>query len=145
MSEESTHLLTNIKDAVKSLIKLRNNTLSLYQQLMSFQPFTETPELREILEDFCEQLVDYSGKVHFTLLSNIEQNFSQQDDILQLAEELSQRLVENTQCLLDFQDEYNNDVEKTDIAHLTDKLGKVGECIANRITYEDKLMNAILK
>jgi regulator of sigma D len=143
MSDNSTHLINEFKIAAKSLLKARNNTLSSYKHLMSFQPFVETPLLREDLEEFCEHLVDYSGKIHFSFLSNIEQISS--DEITLLADEVTQVLVDNTQGLLDFQDSYNTDVQKTDIAHLTDKLSQVGELIANRISLEDQLINTILK
>lgn len=132
-------------EAAKSLLESRNNTLSLYKQVMSCQPFDESQLLREVLEDFCEQLVDYSGKVHFALLNNIEENFADNPEILVIANDISRLLVENTQKILDFQDAYNADVEKTDIDQLSHKLGQVGEIIANRITIEDKLIDEILK
>ncbi|MFK5985444.1 MAG: Rsd/AlgQ family anti-sigma factor [Pseudomonadota bacterium] len=135
----------DFEEAAKSLLKSRDNTLSLYKQVMSYQPFAENPLLREVLEDLCEQLVDYSGKVHFALLNNIEGNFAEKPEILDIANNISRLLVENTQKILDFQDAYNGDVETTDIEQLTNKLSQVGEIIANRITLEDKLIDAILK
>jgi regulator of sigma D len=54
-------------------------------------------------------------------------------------------LVDNTQKILDFQDAYNADVEKTNIKQLSTKLSQVGEIIANRISIEDKLIDEILK
>ncbi|MFK5892012.1 MAG: Rsd/AlgQ family anti-sigma factor [Pseudomonadota bacterium] len=146
MSEEiATVSATVFHEAAKSLLKSRNNTLSLYKQVMSYQPFEDSVLLSEVLEDFCEQLVDYSGKVHFALLNNIEENFADNPDILIIANDISRVLVENTQKILDFQDAYNADVEKTDINQLSNKLSQVGEIIANRIIAEDKLINAILQ
>ncbi len=145
MSDKNvTNFTTRYQDAAKSLLISRNNTLSLYKQVMTCQPFEECLLLREILEDFCEQLVDYSGKVHFVLLNNIEENFSDNPQVLTIANDISRELVENTQSILDFQDAYNADVEKTDINQLSKRLSLVGEIIANRITAEDKLINAIL-
>ncbi len=143
-SEAPTTGTTEFHDAAKSLLKARNNTLSLYKQVMSYQPFDENPLLREVLEDLCEQLVDYSGKVHFALLNNVEGNFTDNPEILGIANNISRQLVENTQKILDFQDAYNGDVIHSDIDQLTNKLSQVGEIIASRITLEDKLINAIL-
>jgi regulator of sigma D len=145
MTEELTSVSASLfHEAAKSLLESRNNTLSLYKQVMSCQPFEESVLLREVLEDFCEQLVDYSGKVHFALLNNIEENFADNKEILAIANNVSRVLVENTQKILDFQDAYNADVEKTDVAQLSSRLSQVGEIIANRIVVEDKLINAIL-
>jgi len=146
MSVENTIGSTaNFHEAAKSLLKSRNNALSLYKQVMSYQPFDENQLLREVLEDFCEQLVDYSGKVHFALLNNIEENFTDKPEVLAIANDISRLLVENTQKILDFQDAYNADVEKTNIDQLSTKLSQVGEIIGNRITIEDKLIDEILK
>jgi len=146
MSEENNSVSTaNFHEAAKSLLESRNSALSLYKQVMSYQPFDENQLLREVLEDFCEQLVDYSGKVHFALLNNIEENFADKPEILAIANDISRVLVDNTQKILDFQDAYNADVEKTNIDQLSTKLGQVGEIIANRITIEDRLIDEILK
>lgn len=146
MSVENNPVSTaNFHEAAKSLLESRNNALSLYKQVMSYQPFEENQLLREVLEDFCEQLVDYSGKVHFALLNNIEENFADNPQIITIANDISRLLVENTQQILDFQDAYNADVEKTDIDQLSNKLSQVGEIIGNRISIEDKLIDEILK
>ncbi len=131
------------EDEIRSLLDARTKTLSAYQQVMSYHPFENSEILREVLEDFCEQLVHYSGKVHFSLLNYIEEHFAEQTDIIEKANMVAGQLVQNTQIILDFQDAYSYDSKHTDIQRLEKRMNQIGEIIADRIAMEDQLLDMV--
>jgi len=135
----------HFRQTAKSLIESRTQALALYKDVMSYQPFDDSSTFREILEDLCEMLVDYTGKVHFNLLNNIQDDYELDDNILALTADISHQLVDNTQQILDFHDLYNSDVKETHMEKLNQSLSELGEIIADRITLEDKIISIILK
>jgi len=144
-SEEQSDKQEHFRQTAKSLIESRNQALALYKDVMSYQPFDDSSTFREILEDLCEILVDYSGKVHFNLLNNIQEEIELDDEILTITADISRHLVDNTQKILDFHDLYNSDVKETQMEKLSQCLNDLGEIIADRIALEDKLISIILK
>lgn len=143
--QEKSDQLEQFRQTAKSLIESRTQALALYKDVMSYQPFDDSSTFREILEDLCEILVDYSGKVHFNLLNNIQDEFELSDTVLATTTEISSQLVDNTQKILDFHDLYNSDVKETHMERLSQCLSDLGEIIADRIALEDKLISIILE
>jgi len=144
MTQQSPASPQDFEDVARSLIEARNKTLGLYQQVMSYHPFSNEPVLREVLEDLCEQVVDYSGKIHFNLLNVIQKDEQLSQKLDAIVSQISPYLVENTQQILDFQDAYNSDVKELDLPSLAERLNQLGEVIADRVQLEDKLLDAIL-
>ncbi len=135
----------DLKDVIQSVLASRNKTLSIYQEVMTYKPFKSSSLLREVLEDLCEQLVDYSGNIHFNFLNTQLKNPLLEDTALAVLKESSPFLIDNTQKILDFQDAYNSDLDEVKMANLTAELNKLGEVIAKRVLLEDKLINSIIK
>jgi|GEM_PF-2943618 len=135
----------HFRQTAKSLIESRTQALALYNDVMSYQPFDDSSTFREILEDLCELLVDYSGKVHFNLLNNIQDEYDLDESILSITADISTQLVDNTQRILDFHDLYNSDVQESHMEKLSQSLSDLGEIIADRIALEDKVISIILE
>jgi len=131
--------ILNLKEITRSIIDSRNHALSLYADVMNYltreQNGVSNP-LREILEDLCEQLVDYTGKIHFSLSTLLEDDPQNK--------EVSDLLIESTQKILDFHDSYNSDVVDIDLNSLPSKLNYLGEVLAERAILEDKLLDVLL-
>ena len=144
-SELQVERQEHFRQIAKSLIESRTQALALYKDVMSYQPFDDSATFREILEDLCEMLVDYTGKVHFNLLNNIQDEFELDDNVIAMCSDISHQLVDNTQQILDFHDLYNSDVKETQMEKLNQSLNELGEIIADRITLEDKVISIVLK
>jgi regulator of sigma D len=129
---------------IESLIHSRTKTLTQYKEVMSYKPFEMNDILQEVLEDFCETMVDYSAKAHFTLYNYLEQNQERRQSVLKIADSVYIELVENTQKILDFHDRYNSDVSALSCDKLETCLNSVGELLADRINLEDDVINALL-
>jgi len=129
---------------IESLIASRTETLTQYKQLMTYQPFEMNEILQEVLEDFCEVLVDYTAKAHFKLYDSIENKTERRESVLDIADNIYPLLLENTQKILDFHDQYSSDVSRLSYENLESCLNDIGELLADRISLEDDVFNAIL-
>ena len=132
------------RTVVESLINSRTETLAQYKEVMSYQPFEMNETLQEVLEDFCESMVDYSAKAHFNLYNYLENNKERRQSVLKIADSVYPELVDNTQKILDFHDSYNSDVKTMDCGKLEQCLNSVGELLADRINLEDDVISALL-
>lgn len=132
------------RNVVESLVDSRTETLAQYKEVMSYQPFEMNDTLQEVLEDFCESMVDYSAKAHFNLYSYLEDNKERRQSVLKIADSVYPDLVDNTQKILDFHDQYNSDVSALDCGKLETCLNSVGELLADRISLEDDVISALL-
>jgi len=129
---------------IKSLIKSRTETLTQYKDVMSYKPFEMNDTLQEVLEDFCESVVDYSAKAHFNLYNYLEEKKERRQSVLKIADSVYPDLVDNTQKILDFHDRYNSDVSAVNYDRLESCLNSVGELLADRINLEDDVISALL-
>ncbi|MDX2503268.1 MAG: Rsd/AlgQ family anti-sigma factor [Gammaproteobacteria bacterium] len=129
---------------VESLIDSRTETLSQYKQVMSYQPFDVSETLKEVLEDFCESVVDYSAKAHFHLYNYLDEKKERRGSVLAIADSVYPSLVDNTQKILDFHDKYSCDASQVEFEKLEHCLNDIGELLADRINLEDDVINAIL-
>lgn len=129
---------------VESLIQSRTETLAQYKQVMSYSPFELDDTLKEVLEDFCESIVDYTAKAHFNLYNYLDENKERRSSVLSIADNVYPALVDNTQKILDFHDSYNSDVMEMNCDKLEHCLNEIGELLADRISLEDSVINALL-
>jgi len=132
------------RSIIDSLVNSRSNMLSQYKELMSYTPFEMDDTLEEVLEDFCESLVDYTAKAHFNLYSYLDEQKECRQSVLAIADNVYPQLLENTQKILDFHDSYNNDSAAMQSQYLQACLNSIGELLAERITLEDSVMDALL-
>lgn len=129
---------------IESLIASRTETLAQYKDVMTYKPFEMNDTLQEVLEDFCESMVDYTAKAHFNLYNYLEEHKERRQSVLKVADSVYPELVANTQKILDFHDMYNSDVTEMQCDKLESCLNGVGELLADRINLEDDVIGALL-
>jgi len=147
LAQDSTFQYFSSQHIVESLLQSRIETLSCYKDVMSFQPFEQSnipgDILQEVLEDFCESMVDYTARAHFKLCNYLDIN--KENHVLSLLTgNVYPSLVDNTQHILDFHDKYNSDNAELDCEQLAACLSQVGELLADRILLEDHILDAML-
>jgi regulator of sigma D len=133
---------------IKQLIAERNSVLSQYYNLASHadQNPKDNEETLELLQEFCQDLVDYLATGHFEIYRRIEEKEERRSEIVQLADEVFDRITETTAVAVAFNDLYdtsenfNPDVLK----QLPKQLSKLGEELATRIDLEDRFINTLL-
>jgi regulator of sigma D len=128
---------------LKTLVTSRTETLALFSELASKRPFRSDPMVHEVLQEFCEALVDYTASAHFQLYRYFEEGRERRQAVLQVAEELYPRIAETTERIIEFNDKYDADSPGESFDSLADDLSRLGEILADRINLEDRVIAAL--
>ena len=144
LSEESAPIVERRSQShslIQELVETRNQMLSLFSRLIGFKPFTESDDgTREILEEFCETLVDYTLQAHLNIYRHIEEKLEKRKGVLELAEKTYPAILKSTEIISDFNDRYEDLENNFDISDLEQNLSRLGEALAERIELEDQLI-----
>lgn len=130
----------------------RTEMLVLFCRVAGLEPYTDSPRhavaaqpVQQVLQEFCQVLVDYIATGHFGLYERIANGQERRRQISGLAAELYPRIAESTQLALDFNDKYDCEDHCTNLGSLQKDLSKLGEILAQRIEWEDKLIKAMVR
>jgi regulator of sigma D len=133
---------------IKQLIEERNSVLSQYYNLAKHTESAESDlkETAEMLEEFCQELIDYMAIGHFELYRRIEDGNERRDEIITLAKTIMPRINNTTQIAIAFNDLYDDTSNLNDDAfdQLPNYLAKLGEELATRIDLEDRFIDTLL-
>lgn len=143
MAEKNIDRRAESVQKLHTLLESRADTLVLYNQLASFRPFEAKLELRELLEEFCESLVDYTASAHFQLYRFIAEGTERRKSVKDLADKVYPLISNMTQKILDFNDKYEKATEQKDFATLDGDLSVLGEVLADRISHEDNIIGIL--
>lgn len=147
--QPATDRRSRTRKEIKQLINERNEVLSLYCNLAGCDG-SKGVELEEIepqiLQEFCQILIDYIATGHFELYRRITEGEEKRSDMIVLADTIYPRIEQTTQIAVDFNDMYDGGNTYTDElkSNLSDNLSKLGEELATRIELEDQLINTLL-
>jgi regulator of sigma D len=133
---------TDSRQKLESLLGSRKDTLALYTELAGLRPFEEETEVKVVLQEFCESLMDYTASAHFQLYRFIEEGIERRARVRDVAEKVYPEISATTQTFLDFNDKYDSEKKIEHLATLADDLSNLGEILADRIVYEDQVISA---
>lgn len=131
------------REKLDALVGARTATLSLLAELADRQPFHPDPSMEKSLRKFCEALIDYTTSAHFQLYRFLADNKERRTSVLSIADELYPKIVETTDTILRFNDKYEAMSLDNSVEFLAVDLSSLGECIADRIQYEDEVIAAM--
>lgn len=139
---------TGSQELVQKLVAERTEMLSLYCQLAGLEPYgngksSRVKHSQELLQKFCQVLVDYIAAGHFSLYERIVNGTERRQQISALAEKLYPRIAKSTEAALDFNDKYDCGDNCEIAASFSDDLSRLGEELAARIELEDKLLRQL--
>lgn len=134
---------------IKQLINERNEVLALYCSLAGCDgnKISSTDDIDpEILQEFCQLLIDYIATGHFELYSRISEGKERRQEIIKLADTIYPRIERTTALAVEFNDTFDggNNFSDEQKSKLAEQLSTLGEELATRIELEDKLINTIL-
>ncbi len=148
ISEEPNERRTRTRKEIKQLIEDRNTVLSQYYNLakLTEDPDDDLGNTADLLEEFCQELVDYMATGHFEIYRRIEDGSERRDEILTLAEKIMPGINNTTQVAIAFNDLYDDtsNIDKDAVKQLPNYLAKLGEELATRIDLEDQFINTLL-
>jgi len=131
-------------EAIAKLIAHRTDMLTLYGELASHRPYHPTDELLDLLQRFCQALVDYTADAHFRLYRFIETRNERRQSVARIAQTVYPKISVSTQRILDFNDKYDTTEHcKESLKQLEHDLSVLGEHLADRIELEDRLVAAL--
>lgn len=130
-------------EQLKNLLKTRTATLSLFSSLAAKRPFKPEREVQELLQEFCESLVDYTASAHFQLYRYLQSGQERRQPVLGIAEQVNRRISDTTARILDFNDKYDCGDHCDNLSTLADDLSRLGEVLADRINLEDRVIAAL--
>ncbi len=130
---------------INALVSSRSETLSLYAELATHRPFQENANFEEELQHFCEALIDYTANAHFQLYQHMAENKERRKPVVKVADSVYPKIAETTDRILAFNDRYGEHLISLSkiIESVEHDLSSIGEILADRIQYEDQVIEAM--
>lgn len=130
-------------EMVRKLLDERQEMLTMFCRVAGLEPFSDSAPNPNILQEFCQVLVDYSAFGHFEIYERIVAGRERRNRVVEVAREVYPRIAEASEIAVEFNDKYDASDHELDL-HLLDRdLGKLGEEIAIRIEMEDRIIQAL--
>ena len=130
---------------IRRFVSERTELLSLFNELASKHPYHDTESVSELLEQFCQSLIDYTADAHFRLYHYIDERKERRRNVTEAAEKVYPQIVEITQIILDFNDKYDSSEHDIVVNELERDLSQLGEKLADRIELEDSIISALIE
>lgn len=112
----------------------------MFCQLAGMEAQHEHDGEEQILQRFCETLVDYSAFAHFEIYERIIDGRERRSGVVDVAREVYPRIAEATEVAVAFNDKYDANEHDLDMKRLAEDLGRLGEELAVRIEMEDRIV-----
>ena len=140
---------TRTQKEIKQLISERNRVLSQYYNLthhIDDYDSNDVDSLKELLEEFCQEMVDYIATGHFEIYRRIEDGIERRHEIQELSNEIFDKIVITTKVAINFNDLYDlsNEFNPEILKNFPRQLTELGESLAVRIELEDQFINTLL-
>lgn len=132
-------------DIVNKLLSERQEMLARFCQVAGLQPFPDKNAEGDVLQRFCEILIDYSAFAHFEIYERIIDGLERRTAVLEVAREVYPRIAEASEVAVEFNDKYDANDHTLDLHDLDNDLGKLGEELAIRIEMEDRIVAALTR
>ncbi len=136
---------TGTQDIVDKLLAERQEVLVLFCRLAGLQnPYDKVGQSsKDLLQEFCQVLVDYSAFSHFEIYQRIVAGEERRAQVIQTAEEVYSRIAEASEVAVAFNDKYDAADHLLNLDHLSQDLSLLGEELAMRIEMEDRIIAAL--
>ena len=128
------------RDLIEHMLEERRQLLALLLQVSCRKPAQPDPEL---LDEFCQLLVDYIAAGHFGLYQRIIARQERRRKVLDLALEVYPRIEETTRIALDFNEKYDPEKPRV-LDSIYSELSRLGEVLTSRMEFEDQLIGSLL-
>jgi len=128
---------------VRKLLDERQEMLSMFCRVAGLEPFKDAAPNPNVLQEFCQVLVDYSAFGHFEIYERIVAGRERRTRVVDVAREVYPRIAEASECAVEFNDKYDASDHTLDLKQLDHDLGRLGEELAVRIEMEDRIIQAL--
>ena len=131
------------QEMVRKLLDERQEMLLMFCRVAGLEPFKGSKPSAELLQEFCQVLVDYSAFGHFEIYERIVAGRERRTQVVEVAREVYPRIAEASEVAVEFNDKYDASDHLLDLKKLDRDLSKLGEELAVRIEMEDRIIQAL--
>ena len=134
-------------NSIDDLVITRTQLLSLYNEIATHPPQVGDVGVPELLQRFCESLIDYTATAHFKLYQYFDEKRERRKAVIDVAEKAFSPISQSTDSILEFNDKYDHPElihDGDELASLRTDLSSLGETLAERIELEDKVIRAMV-
>jgi regulator of sigma D len=129
---------------INSLLQERQQVLVSMCELAELEAReVKTATVLNNLQNFNQQLVDYTALGHFEIYERIVEGKERRGNIKKVADRVYPQISKSTQMFVDFNDKYDGADEQDSLTDLYRDLSSIGEAMAERIESEDMLLREI--
>ncbi len=136
------------REMVGRLLEERQRMLVLFCRAAGLEPYPDGRRddrgVPQVLQEFCQVLVDYVAAAHFSLYERIVNGTERRQRVIDLARELYARIEQCTESAIVFNDKYDCADQCQELTQLHADLCELGEALATRIELEDRLIEGLL-
>ena len=128
---------------IERLLAERREMLVLFCRVAGLDPFAGDASGKDVLQAFCQILVDYMASAHFSLYQRLVDGRERRQAVVALGDEIYGLIEACTETAIRFNDKYARFGDQGDAADLHADLSALGEALAIRIELEDQLIAAL--
>lgn len=130
-------------ELIDHMLAERNQLLALLLQVSGIKADAPAKVDHDLLNEFCQVLVDYIAAGHFGLYERIIENKERRKSVSELAVKIYPMIDESTQFSLSFNEQYDSANENMDFSNLSRDLSRLGEILTARMELEDQLIQQL--
>lgn len=130
-------------EMVRKLLDERQQMLMMFCRVAGLEPFKDSTPSVDLLQEFCQVLVDYSAFGHFEIFERIVSGRERRARVVEVAREVYPRIAEASEVAVEFNDKYDASDHTLDLHQLDRDLSRLGEQLAVRIEMEDRIVEAL--
>lgn len=135
----------NMPHMINELLTERQQVLAMFCRVAGIGADTSADNRHDLLQQFCEILVDYSALWHFEIFKYIREHKDNFKHALDVADRHEGRIVQTSEIVVAFNDKYDSANSSLSLESLESDLSKLGEELAARIEAEDQILSAMAK
>ena len=132
------------RELIDKMLAERQQMLVLMCEVLGLKPYTADKPVRQLVQEFTAVLVDYIASGHFGLYRHIMDGTERRQAVMNIANEVYDRIAESTDVAVDFNDKYTGEWSFHLLDTLAADLSRLGEHLAARIDLEDRIITAMI-
>ena len=131
-------------ELIDHMLAERNQLLALLLRVSGIKTDTPGKHDHDLLNEFCQVLVDYIAAGHFGLYERIIEKKERRKSVSDMAMKVYPLIDETTQLSLSFNERYDSANHNTDFSKFPQDLSRLGEALTTRMEMEDRLINQMV-
>lgn len=136
--QQAQHLVSELQEE-------RREVWKLYCRIAELKPYTSNTNVKLMLKQFSETLIDYVSLGHFGIYDRLLAGTERREKVLTSANMIYPEFSRTTDEVVEFNDHYDHNNRKFDTNRLEEDLSRLGENLAKRMEMEDKLCAMLIK